>query len=155
MQIKKYIYYINQGIINVAPCVNWHAYYRMVDSDTEIFEYIPAIFLFSISPAQCLIKNISKHLFHFIRSSTKITEFDNVKFPKSVSSKDGFWREFLKIDSNSTFSKNKKKTIKNPWIFLSFFFSQLVIVTWLSQNKFIVHPHFENNRFTPLIIFPM
>ena len=51
MQIKKYIYYVNQGIINVAPCVNWCAYYRMVDSDTEIFEYLPAIFLFSISPA--------------------------------------------------------------------------------------------------------
>ena len=38
-------------------------------------------------------------------SSTKIIEFDNVKFPKSRSSKDGVWRKFLQIGSNSTFSK--------------------------------------------------
>ena len=48
-----------------------------------------AILLFPISPAQWSIKNNSKHLFHFIRSSTKIIEFDDVKFPKSISSKNG------------------------------------------------------------------
>ena len=80
----------------------------MVGTDTGIFEYLPAIFLFLISPAQCLIKNISKPLFHLIRSSTKIAEFDNVNFPKSISSKDGVWREFLKIDSNSTLKKKNK-----------------------------------------------
>ena len=29
--------------------------------------------------------------------STKITEFDHVKFPKRISSKNGVWREFLDI----------------------------------------------------------
>ena len=38
-------------------------------------------------------------------SSTKITEFENVKFPKSISSKDGVWREFLEIDNSITFSE--------------------------------------------------
>ena len=47
------------------------------------------VFLFPISPAQWSIKNISKHRFHLIRSSTKIIEFDNVKFTKNRSSKDG------------------------------------------------------------------
>ena len=37
-------------------------------------------------------------------SSTKITEIYYVKFPKSVSSKDDVWREFIE-DSNSTFSR--------------------------------------------------
>ena len=51
------------------------------------------------------MKNISKHLFHFIMSSTKIIESDNLKFPKSISSKDGVQRDFLGIDSNSMSSK--------------------------------------------------
>ena len=72
----------------------------MVNKDTGIFEYLPTIFLFPISPAECLIKNISKQLFHLTRFSTKITEFDNVKFP----------REFPKIDRNSAFSIQNKKT---------------------------------------------
>ena len=38
-------------------------------------------------------------------SSTKIIEFDNVKFSKNISSKDGVSREFLGIDSNGTSSK--------------------------------------------------
>ena len=38
-------------------------------------------------------------------SSTKIIEFDNLKFPKSISSKDGVQRDFLGIDSNSMSSK--------------------------------------------------
>ena len=70
----------------------------MVNTDTGIFEYLPTIFLFPISPAECLIKNISKQLFNLIKFSTKITEFDNVKFP----------REFPKIDRNSAFSKQNK-----------------------------------------------
>ena len=40
-------------------------------------------------------------------SFTEIIEFDDVKFTKSTSSKDGVWREFLEIDSNSAFSKNE------------------------------------------------
>ena len=43
--------------------------------------------------------------FHFIKSSTKIIEFDHVKFPVSISFEDGVLREFLEIDSNSMFSK--------------------------------------------------
>ena len=62
------------------------------------------MFLFSISPAQWSIKNIWKSLFHVIMSFTKIIEIYYVKFPKSVSSKDDVWREFLE-DSNSTFSR--------------------------------------------------
>ena len=34
-------------------------------------------------------------------------EFGNIKFPKSISSKDIVWREFLEIENNSTFSKNE------------------------------------------------
>ena len=32
-------------------------------------------------------------------------EFDNVKFPKDLSSKDGVWKEFLDIDSNGRSSE--------------------------------------------------
>ena len=42
-------------------------------------------------------------LFHLIRSSTKIIEFDNVKFPKSISSKDGYQRGFLEIKISLSF----------------------------------------------------
>ena len=42
-------------------------------------------------------------------SSTKIIEFDNVKFPKRISSKDGVWTEFPEIDRNYTFYKKNKK----------------------------------------------
>ena len=34
------------------------------------------------------MSNVSKPLFHLIRSSTKIIEFDNVKYLKSISSED-------------------------------------------------------------------
>ena len=53
-----------------------------------------------------------------IRSFTEIIEFDNVKFHKSISFKDGVWREFIEIGSNSNFSKNKFFKL---WIFLVFF----------------------------------
>ena len=56
------------------------------------------IFIFPISPAYWSIKNIVKLLFHLVRSFTKITEFGNVKLPKSISSKDGLGRESLEID---------------------------------------------------------
>ena len=45
-----------------------------------------------------------KPLFHLIKSSTKLIEFDNVKFSVSISSENSVSREFLEIDSNSTFS---------------------------------------------------
>ena len=48
-----------------------------------------------------------KPLFHLIRSSIKILEFDHVKFPKNISSKDGVSRTFLEIDRNGTSSKNE------------------------------------------------
>ena len=56
-------------------------------------------------PAYWSIKNISKPLFHLIRSSTKIIEFGNVKFPQNVSSEGGVCRELLEIDSNKASSK--------------------------------------------------
>ena len=46
-----------------------------------------------------------KTLFHLIKSSIKIIEFENVKFLKHISSKDGVRREFLEVDSNGTSSK--------------------------------------------------
>ena len=67
------------------------------------------------------MKNISKHLFHLIRSSTKIVEFDNVKFLKIISTKDGVWREFLEANSNSMFSKHEHLKNVN---FLILFISQ-------------------------------
>ena len=67
------------------------------------------------------IKNVSKPLFHLIRSSTKIIEFDNIKFPKNMSSKDGVWREFPEIDSNGASSKNEYFKKVN---FLLLFFSE-------------------------------
>ena len=102
---KQHIYYINHGKIYAALFVNWRAYYRVGDTDTKIFGCLPTILLFSISPAQRSINNISKLLLHFITCSTKIIESGNVKFPKSISSSDGLWREFLGSDSNSTFPK--------------------------------------------------
>ena len=77
----------------------------MDDTDTITVWYLPVIFLFTISVAQWSVKSISKHLFHLVRSSTEIVKFDNVKFPKIISTKDGVWREFLGTDSNSMFSK--------------------------------------------------
>ena len=59
----------------------------MGGTDARIFQYLPVIFLFPISPSQWSIKNISKPLFDLIRSFTEIIEFDNTKFPKSISSK--------------------------------------------------------------------
>ena len=90
---------------DVSTCMNWRAWYRVDDNDTRAFWYLPAIFLFAISLAEGSIKNISKDLFPLIRSSTKIVEFYNVKFPKIISAKDGIWREFLETDSSSMLSK--------------------------------------------------
>ena len=53
------------------------------------FKFVQAIFLFHISRAYWSIKNNSKTLVHLIRPSTKIIEFDHVKFPESISSEDG------------------------------------------------------------------
>ena len=36
MQINN-TYYIKQGIVDVAPCVNWPARYRIGDTDTRTF----------------------------------------------------------------------------------------------------------------------
>ena len=46
-------------------------------------------------------------LFHLIRSTTKIIELDNSKFPKNISSKDGVSRKFLEIDSKGTSFKTE------------------------------------------------
>ena len=116
---------MKQGIIDVAPCLNWCALYKVVDTDTKLPAiYLPAILLFPISPVQRSIKNISKHLFQLISSSTKIIEFDNVKFSKRIWLKDDLWREFLEIDSNSTFSK-KNEYFKNVNIFNLFSVNKL------------------------------
>ena len=48
-------------------------------------------------------------------------EFDIVKFPKNISSKDGVSREFIEIDSNGTSSK---KWVLQKHEFSYTFFSQ-------------------------------
>ena len=90
---------------------SWHWYKNILMLSGDVF---------NITRLVRSLENISKSLFHVIMSSTKIIEFDIVKFPKSISSKDGVWREYLEIDSNSTFSKKKLSTLQ-PWIFLFFF----------------------------------
>ena len=129
--------------------MNWRAYYRVDDTDTRIFWCLPAIFLFAISLAQWSIKNISKHLFRLISSSTKIVQFDKVKFPKIISTKDSVWREFLETDSNSIFSK-KWAPQKHEF---SYPFYQSINYNNLVETKHIyVSPNSENRRFTSLII---
>ena len=77
----------------------------MVSStDTSIFYYIPKYFYFKYHPQSDQSKYFIP-LFHLIKSSTKVIEFDHVKFPVSISSEDGVSREFFEIDSNSMFSK--------------------------------------------------
>ena len=60
-----------------------------------------------------------KPLFHLIKSSTKLIEFDNVKFSVSISSENSVSREFLEIDSNSTFSNRwapQKRKFSYPFL---------------------------------------
>ena len=83
-------------------------------------------------------KKISKLLFHLIMTFTEIFEFGKVKLSKSISSKDGVWREFLEIDSN-TVRFQKMSTSKREFFY---HFFQSVIITWLSQNKFTFHWYF-------------
>ena len=90
----------------------WHWYKNFLILTSDVF-------VFNITRLVRSLENISKSPFHVIMSSTKIIEFDIAKFPKSISSKDGAWREYLEIDGNSTFS-NKMST-SPTWIFLSFF----------------------------------
>ena len=68
--------------------MNLPAWYRVVDTDTNLFSYLPTIFLFPKSLALWSIKNVSTAYF-LISSSTKKTEFGHVKFPESITSEDG------------------------------------------------------------------
>ena len=52
----------------------------------EIFNFYQQYFFSNIT-SKWSIRSISKHLFQFVRSPTKIIEFDDVKCPKSISSK--------------------------------------------------------------------
>ena len=82
-------------------------------------------------------------------SSAKIIEFDIVKFPKSISSKDGIWGEYLEIDSNSTFLKKwvlQKHEFSCPF-FQSKSYNNVVVI-----KQIIFHPHFWNHGFTSLIM---
>ena len=89
----------------------------MGDTNTNIFYYAPAIFLFPISPTKWSIKTFSKPVFHFTRPSTKIIEFDNVNFPASISSEDGVCRKCLEIDITVCFK-----------IMSAFFFSMILTI---------------------------
>ena len=42
---------MNQGIIDITSCVDGLGEYRVGDTDTSVFYYVPEIFLFQISPA--------------------------------------------------------------------------------------------------------
>ena len=69
--------------------------------------------------------------------STKITEFGYVKFTKSISSKDGVWREFLQISSNNTFSKNEY--FKNVDFFIICSVNKLLKRDCHKTNLFFIH----------------
>ena len=105
---------------------------------------VATTFLFAISPAQWSIKNISKHLFHLIRSSTKIVEFDNVKFPKICQLKIVFEENFLRLIVTVCFFKKRE---------FSYPFYQSINYNNLVATKHIyVSPNSENRGFTSLII---
>ena len=53
-------------------------------------------------------------------------EFDDVKFSKNASSKDGVWKEFLEIDSNGTSAKK--------WVFQKREFSYTFFQSILYNN---------------------
>ena len=92
------------------------------------------MFLFPASPAQRLMKNISKNLFRLITSTTEIIEFENVKFPKEYHLKMVFGDNFLRLTVTVRFQE--KEYLKS--------------VNFLI--KFTFHLHFENHGFTSLII---
>ena len=101
-----------------------------------------------MSLAQWSIKNISKHLFHLIRSSTEIADFDNVKFPKIMSTKDGVWSKFLETGSNSMFSEKwviQKGEFSYPF-YQSINYNNLVVT-----KHIYVFPNSESCVFTSLI----
>ena len=66
-----------------------------------------------------------------IRSSTKIIELDNVKFPKSISSNNGVSGEFLEIGSNSKLQKKLvlQKREFSYSLFQSISYNNLVVTT--------------------------
>ena len=56
---------------------------------------------------------------HLIKSSTKLIEFDHVKFSVSISSENSVSRECLEIDSNSAFSNRRvlqKRKFSYPFL---------------------------------------
>ena len=99
-------YHMNQGNFTLCEptCLlqgGWHWYKNLI--------LISNVFIFNITS---IVVNLKYFKISF-------WQFDNVKFPKSISSKDLYhhlsvWREFLEIDSNSTFSKKKKKKKNIP-----------------------------------------
>ena len=64
--------YMNQGIINIG----WVTYKYFLLHNNNIF-------IFNITRI-VVNQNTLKPLFHLIRSSTKIVEFDHVKYPPSI-----------------------------------------------------------------------
>ena len=138
------MYYIDQGIIDVATCVATGA--PSIGWMTLIQEYFDTYQRYFYLRS---IKNISKHFFHLIRSSTKIVEFDNVKFPKILSTKDGVWREFLETDSNSMFSRKwvpQKREFSYP------FYRSINCNNTVVTIHIYVFPNSGNRGFTSLII---
>ena len=66
-------------------------------------------------------------------------EFDIVKFPKNISSKDGVSREFIEIDSNGYVFK--KMSTSETWIFL-YFFQSISYNTVVDRKQIYFSPHF-------------
>ena len=64
---------MNHGIIDIKPCVNLPAKYWVCDTDTSVFWYEAAIFLFHILSAQRSIKNNPKPVAYLIRYKTLTT----------------------------------------------------------------------------------
>ena len=115
---------MNQGLIDIidigiisypvrtgAPSIGW------VTLMWELFNTYQLYFISNIT-STLINRKYSKHLFHFIRSSTEVIEFDDVQFPKRISSKNGVWGEFLETDSKSTFSRKlvlQKRELSYPF----------------------------------------
>ena len=132
-------------------------YFILYISLYSVFLYI--LFTFRKSVLRNFVKFTGKHLFqslffnkvagqclfHLIRSSTKIIEFDHAKFPARISSEDGVWREFLEVNNSNVFKKNECLKHKFSYSFVT----QNVILTCLLDNVFTFKDLFSSHFTEP------
>ena len=78
-------YFSCSTLIDIASCVDWSAQYRGATLAQALFIMNQKYFISNIA---CRVVN-QKPLFHLIRSSTEIIEFDHIKFITGISIEDG------------------------------------------------------------------